>query len=185
MIQPRVTGPSDNVCGRGAAVAACEPYARGPIRRGALGLLRWALVTVFLSTGVWKLIEIEGFRAALLAMGLFPNLVIPMLTWLTPGAELVVALSLGLRRAQALTLPIAMFLACAFAGMHLYVYQAGIVVPCGCAGIRETIASSGHLWMAAGCIAMFLAAAVLWLSDAPGTREFVPAPDRSARSSHA
>ncbi|GMU36929.1 MAG: hypothetical protein KJ057_01775 [Phycisphaerae bacterium] len=145
---------------------------RSPVRRLPMtalrGGLRWGLVTVLIVTSVWKFASLDRFAAALSAMGFFDPSVVPVLTWGVPVLEAVTALLLAMPRVEVLGLGLSVVQFGCFCGFHAYLHWKGIVVPCGCAGIRETdVGRADHLAMSAGCGVMALAAVFLLCAPEP------------------
>ncbi|GIK16910.1 MAG: hypothetical protein BroJett003_18740 [Planctomycetota bacterium] len=137
------------------------------------GGLRWGLVSVLIVTAVWKFASLDRFAAALSAMGFFDPSVVPVLTWGVPVLEAVTALLLAMPRVEVLGLGLSVVQFGCFCGFHAYLHWKGIVVPCGCAGIRETdVGRADHLAMSAGCGVMALAA--MFLLCAPAPRSSLP-----------
>ncbi|MCG3128880.1 MAG: hypothetical protein CHACPFDD_03776 [Phycisphaerae bacterium] len=76
------------------------------------------------------------------------------------------ALLLATNIASVLTCSTTLCLSTAFAGFHVYALAAGTVVPCGCAGILITHASSGvHALLAAVSTAMAIGSTALLFSS--------------------
>lgn len=126
------------------------------------GTLRWGLITVLTVTAVWKFASLGRFQEALSAMGFFDRPIVSFLTWGVPVTEILTALFLAMPRAEIAGLGLSMVQCVCFSGFHAYVLRKGIIVPCGCAGIRETDTGRlDHLAMAIGCGLMALAAGFL------------------------
>lgn len=131
-----------------------------------LGALRWGLVVVLLVSGLRKLLDVEWFGRVLWATGFFSDTLVPLLAWSAPLVEVIAALAVALRRFEFFGLLLSVFLFGAFAGLHTYLHLNGIVVPCGCTGIREELLSGPyHLRMACFCYVMFIASAILCTSS--------------------
>lgn len=138
------------------------------------GLLRWAIVASFLLTGVWKLLDISQFRQQLWAMGFFPDVLIPVLAPLLPVVEIALALCLALRWLEFPAIVVTAFLGLAFSGLHGYILANGIIVPCGCAGVREVLSGTwAHAGMASLSVMLFLSASLLAICP-PAERRFAP-----------
>lgn len=139
-------------------------YSIGSTIRGAC---RWSLVLILTVTAIWKLLDLAYFEQVVKSGGFLPASYVPWVARGVPISELLIALALCIAPIELVGTLLAVFLSAGFAGFHAYLYFNGIVIPCGCAGIRETLPrSSDHLWMIFGCIGM-LAASTFLLFCAP------------------
>jgi hypothetical protein len=81
------------------------------------------------------------FRDVLEQMRIFPPEVLPVLAWVVPAFELLLALALSLDRLTLPALFAAGFLCTVFAALHGYLLLVGRAVSCGCAGVAISFAS--------------------------------------------
>jgi len=165
-------------CARDRAAGTQLPGQRRPspsgvlVALGWLGLLRWTVVTLLLVAGVRKVADLGDFQGALARMGFFDTDLIPLLAPLVASLEIGAAVCLALPALEFVGVAVTLFLSAGFAGLHGYLYYHGIVVPCGCAGLRETGAGQAdHLLMSALCAGMFLGAALLTCFPPPRHRQ--------------
>lgn len=103
------------------------------LRRTAL--VRWSLILILAWSSGAKMFLQDAFALRLRETGFFHESFIPILVWLAPSAELLVALGLATRillRPAALVLG---FMSIVFTAVHAYAVIFGTVVPCGCAGV--------------------------------------------------
>lgn len=127
-----------------------------------VGTLRWCVVALLLIAGARKLLEVNGFERVLTTTGFFPTALVPVVARAVPALEIVAAVCLALPRLDFVGAVLAMFLSAAFAGLHGYLYFNGILVPCGCVGVREGPAGENdHLWMGLLCLAMLVGAGLV------------------------
>jgi hypothetical protein len=127
-----------------------------------IGTLRWLLVAVLVVAGARKLIDAPAFVELLRSTGFFEPSLTPGLGWGVPLLELAAAVCLAVPRFQFPGIVMSLFLFATFTGLHGYLYFNGIVVPCGCTGVRETLAGQvSHLVMAVFCLGALLATGLL------------------------
>ncbi|MBK9120866.1 MAG: hypothetical protein IPM18_14900 [Phycisphaerales bacterium] len=160
----------------------------GKASMGRAGVLafeacRWVLALVFVFSAVAKLSDLHGFEQALRTMGFFERAWLPLLAWLVPVGELVVATLIVFPRTAIVGGLLYAFSSAVFAGLHGYLYANGMIVPCGCFGVSERAVTAGaHLWMLLLCVALFSVAALFTYAAAAPSRRRLPQPDRRPRA---
>ncbi len=152
----------------------CDRRAARVLARSARllhGAARWALVAILVTAGARKLLDPPAFADVLSATGFFSNAAVPLLARAVPLTEIAAATCLAVLRTEFVGLVAALFLSAAFAGLHGYLYFHGILVPCGCGGLREgPVGETYHLIAGLVCVFMFLAAGCLTGFPAVGRR---------------
>ncbi len=104
---------------------------------------RLLLATVFVLSGVTKILDLQGFSLALEAYGMFPDLLIFPVALLLPPFEIALAVGLILNKRIALWASLGLMLLFIF--ILAYAMYLGLDIDCGCfaTGDPETKAFSG------------------------------------------
>jgi len=125
---------------------------KGLVRRGPLSIKKTTLleiicalfVILFIYTGLNKLLDYDGFKFQLGRSPYLQNFGRPVALLLPPG-ELLVALTLIVKRTRLAGFYASFFLMSLFTGYVAVMLSLSYYLPCSCGGILQALSWQGHL----------------------------------------
>ncbi|SFD56092.1 hypothetical protein SAMN05518672_102425 [Chitinophaga sp. CF118] len=125
-------------------------------RKTFIDIICALLIFLFIYTGISKLLDYNTFRRQL-GQSPFITFYAPLLAWMLPLGEIIIAGMLSFNRTRLSGLYLSFFLLCLFTFYLGAMLQLSYYIPCSCGGVLQSLSWQAHIILN---IAFILLAAV-------------------------